>query len=74
MESKQRSFFRVLSWRITATVTTMFISFLITGNLDMTLKIGVFEITSKILLQYIHERLWTKIKFGLYSSSKDYHI
>ena len=31
----------------------------------MALKIGVFELVAKILLQYLHERVWTKIKFGL---------
>ena len=56
MESKRRSFFKVISWRVTATVTTMVISFLITGNIDMALKIGVFELVAKILLQYFHER------------------
>ncbi len=67
MESKRRSFLKVISWRITATVTTMLISFFITGNIDMALKIGVFELTAKILLQYGHERVWTKIKYGRYT-------
>jgi len=54
MESKRRSFLKVISWRITATLTTMLISFFITGNIDMALKIGLFELTAKILLQYAH--------------------
>jgi uncharacterized membrane protein len=67
MESKRRSFLKVISWRITATLTTMLISFFITGNIDMALKIGLFELTAKILLQYAHERVWTKIKYGRYA-------
>ena len=75
MELKRRSFFKVISWRVTATVTTMVISFFITGNLDVALKIGVFEVTAKILLQYFHERVWARVKFGLpVSNSKDYQI
>ena len=74
MESKRRSLLKVISWRVTATLTTMVISFLITGNVDMALKIGVFEVTAKILLQYFHERIWTKVSFGLHHSSGDYHI
>jgi len=74
MESKRRSFLKVISWRLTATLTTMVISLLITGNLDMALKIGVFELVAKILLQYLHERVWTKIKFGLRPLHGDYHI
>ncbi len=74
MESKRRSLLKVISWRVTATLTTMVISFLITGNVDMALKIGIFEVTAKILLQYFHERIWTKVRFGLHHSSGDYHI
>ena len=40
----------------------------------MALKIGVFELVAKILLQYFHERAWTKIKFGLRPVAGDYHI
>ena len=74
MESKQRSFLKVMSWRTTATVTTMVISFLITGKIDLALKIGVFEVFAKIILQYLHERVWTRIKFGLHLAPKDYQI
>lgn len=74
MESKRRSFLKVISWRLTATLTTMLISFFITGNVDMALKIGVFEVVSKIVLQYLHERLWTKVSFGLKPMPKDYQI
>jgi adenylylsulfate kinase len=74
MESKRRSFLKVISWRTTATLTTMLISFLITGNIDMALKIGVFEVIAKIALQYFHERIWTKVTFGLKPMAKDYQI
>ena len=65
---------KVISWRTTATLTTMLISFFITGNIDMALKIGVFEVVAKIALQYFHERVWTKVTFGLQAVSKDYQI
>ena len=74
MESKRRSFLKVISWRITATVTTMFISFVITGNIDMALKIGVVELLAKIFLQYGHERVWANVTFGLKTIEKDYQI
>ena len=74
METKRRSLLRVISWRITATVTTMIISWLITGKLDTALKIGVIEVFAKILLQYIHERVWMSFKFGLKQKPGDYQI
>ena len=55
MESKRRSIAKVISWRFTATLTTMVISFFITGKVDMALKIGVFEVFTKMFLQYVQE-------------------
>ena len=72
-ESKRRSFVKVLSWRTTATLTTIVISYLITGKTDAALKIGAFEVVAKILLQYVHERIWSKIKFGM-PKKLDYQI
>lgn len=63
-ESKRRSLAKVISWRFTATMTTIIISFIITGNTDFAVKIGVIEVVAKIALQYFHERMWFKIKFG----------
>lgn len=74
MESKRRSLLRVISWRFTATVTTMVISLLITGSIDTALKIGVLEVVAKIALQYVHERVWMKIKFGMVKPTGDYQI
>ena len=74
MEQKRRSLLRVISWRITATVTTMLISWLITNQIDLAIKIGFIEVFAKIVLQYIHERVWTKVKFGMIKSKSDYQI
>ena len=74
METKRRSLFRVISWRITATLTTMLISFLITGKVDTALKIGMIEVFAKIALQYVHERIWMRIKLGLLKDAGEYQI
>ncbi|HCB47602.1 MAG TPA: hypothetical protein DEP37_14375, partial [Algoriphagus sp.] len=34
------------------------ISFIVTGQLTMALSIGSVEVVSKILLYYLHERVW----------------
>tara|TARA_B100001094_G_C17614866_1_gene523036 strand:- start:133 stop:357 length:225 start_codon:yes stop_codon:yes gene_type:complete len=72
-ELKRRSFTKVISWRITATLATIIISYLITGNTDIAMKIGAIEVIAKIVLQYIHERLWAKISFGV-PKPLDYQI
>ena len=73
IERKRRSLLKVMSWRATATFTTVIISYFITGNTEFAMKIGFIEVFSKILLQYIHERIWGKIPFGL-KKQMDYQI
>lgn len=73
IEKKRRSVAKAFSWRVTATATTMVISFLITGSAMAALKIGAFEAVAKMALYYFHERAWNKIKFGLHQPL-DYQI
>lgn len=63
-EKKRRTILRSISWRFTATLTTFIISYFVTGNIDIAFAIGGVELITKIFIQYVHERLWMKIKFG----------
>jgi uncharacterized membrane protein len=59
-----RSFLKAVSWRLTGSVDTMIISFLITGRLKWALTISGVELFTKIGLYYAHERIWEKLPFG----------
>jgi uncharacterized membrane protein len=59
-----RSFVKAVSWRITGSVDTMVISFLITGKLKWALTITGVELFTKIGLYFLHERAWEKIPLG----------
>src|SRR5579859_1012498 len=59
-----RSFVKAVSWRITGSIDTMIISFLITGKLKWALTISGVELFTKIGLYYVHERLWEKVPLG----------
>ena len=74
VERRRRSIVKVISWRFTATVTTMVISFVITGNIDFAVKIGGLELVTKIVLQYLHERIWNRSRFGIQVQPMDYQI
>ena len=52
----------------------MIISYVITGNIDMALKIGSIEVLAKMSLQYLHERTWTRIRFGIPKKVRDFQI
>jgi uncharacterized membrane protein len=59
-----RSFVKAVSWRLTGSLDTMIITFLITGKLRWALTISGVELFTKIGLYYLHERLWEKIPLG----------
>jgi len=63
-ENKKRSIAKAISWRITGTIDTFVISFIITGKLIYASTISLTEIVTKIFLYYIHERAWNKINWG----------
>ena len=63
-EQRRRSILKAVSWRITGTVDTMILAWIITGKLTLALSIGVTEMFTKILLYYLHERFWNKVSFG----------
>jgi adenylylsulfate kinase len=63
-ENKTRSILKTVSWRIWATVTTFALVFLFIGEVEVALTIGVIEVFIKMLIYFLHERVWDKIKFG----------
>jgi uncharacterized membrane protein len=63
-EQKRRSILKAVSWRITGTIDTMILSWIITGKFTLALSIGAAELFTKILLYYLHERFWNKVSFG----------
>ena len=64
IESRKVSLFKGITWRIVGTLDTILLSWLFTGNISQALRIGGIELITKILLYYIHERIWKHIKAG----------
>ncbi|MFQ6103621.1 MAG: DUF2061 domain-containing protein [Candidatus Glassbacteria bacterium] len=63
-EYRRRSIAKAISWRVIATFTTMSIVFIFTRELVLSLEVGFFEVTSKMLFYYFHERIWASISWG----------
>ena len=63
-ESKLRSVVKSLSWRLLATLTTVLIVYIFIGDTKIAFSIGGIEVFLKMLVYFIHERLWEKIRFG----------
>ena len=60
MKINKRHIVKTISWRLIGTLDTMFLSWFISGDLSVGLKIGGFELISKMVLYYFHEQLWFK--------------
>ncbi len=63
-EKHWRSIVKAASWRITGTIDTIIISWIITRKLHMAFAIGSVELFTKMVLYYFHERIWDRIQFG----------
>ncbi|MFO7889301.1 MAG: adenylyl-sulfate kinase [bacterium] len=63
-ETKTRSVIKSITWRFMATLTTVSLVYIFTGRIDMAMEIGGIEVILKILIYFIHERVWYKIRFG----------
>ncbi len=63
-DKHKRSIVKALSWRMWATIATIIIVFFFTGELTLAVEIGAVEVVSKLMLYYLHERIWSKIGWG----------
>jgi len=64
METHTRSIAKAVSWRVFATLTTMLLVFIFTRNWVLSGDVGLAELVSKIVIYYLHERVWNFIGFG----------
>jgi len=62
--SKQRSALKAITWRIIGTADTFVISWVITKEPITAGAIASFEVFTKTILYYFHERGWNKVKWG----------
>lgn len=68
--SVKRHVAKTVTWRIVGTIDTMALGWLITGNAMIGIKIGGVEVVTKMILYFVHERIWFKINFGLHNRRK----
>ena len=63
-DTGKRSFAKAVTWRLTGTLDTFIISWLITGQLHLAGGIALTEVLTKICIFWVHERIWNKINWG----------
>lgn len=68
--SHKRHVMKTITWRLIGTIDTILIGWVISGNPLIGLKIGSVEIITKMILYYLHERVWYKTNFGVRKKDK----
>ena len=72
MVAKRRHILKTITWRIIGTLDTMILSWIITGNWKWGVAIGGVELLTKMVLYYLHERVWYRYsKFGINERDKN---
>lgn len=63
-ETHRRSILKTLSWRVLATLTTITLVFVFTGKVKTAAAVGGVEVILKLILYFVHERMWNKLHWG----------
>lgn len=63
-ETALRSFVKAYSYRFCGSLTTVIISYAITGHSVISLTIGATELVIKPFIYWLHERGWSRIRWG----------
>ena len=63
VDTKKRTMAKTITWRITASLTSFLIAWMLTGDVLVGASIGSIEAIAKIFLYYFHERIWTNISW-----------
>jgi len=75
MEKSYRSLLKAATWRVFGSLTTAVLAYFLTGRLDLSITIGVAEFFGKLVIYFVHERIWNVIPFGkIKAKENDYQI
>jgi uncharacterized membrane protein len=72
--SHKRHVLKTITWRIIGTIDTILLGWVISGDPTIGLSVGGAELTTKMILYYIHERAWYRVDFGVKRRSKDENL
>jgi uncharacterized membrane protein len=69
----RRSVAKSVSWRFFAGIITACVALAMTGQLEFAAKIGLIDTTVKLLIYFLHERVWNRINYGRVTTP-DYEV
>ena len=63
LKLSKRHIVKTISWRFIGTTDTIVLTWIISGNFSFGLQLGFFEVFTKMILYYFHERFWFHTSF-----------
>ena len=70
VESTKRSLVKAISWRIIASIVTSLIAFTFGLPAKAIGLVFFADLIIKFILYFFHERVWSKIKYGIIDKNK----
>ncbi|MDQ6677715.1 MAG: DUF2061 domain-containing protein [Acidobacteriota bacterium] len=64
MESHARSILKAVTYRVFGSASTALLVFFFTRNAGISLGAGIADSVVKIVLYFVHERIWDFVPFG----------
>ena len=64
MDSNVRSLTKAVSWRVLGSLMTLLLAYVITHDIVLSGLVTVSEFIYKIILYWLHERVWENIEWG----------
>lgn len=61
----KRNLLKTMSWSIVGSIDTVLLGWFIFGSINIGVKLGLYELLTKVIIYYFHERIWQKTTFGL---------
>lgn len=63
-EKSRRSLLKTVSWRVTGSLSTAIIAWLVIGDVAVAGALALIQAMANSVLYYLHERAWNRIDFG----------
>lgn len=60
--SRRLSLIKSVTWRVIALLLTFIISMILTGKIEISLPIAIFDGVTKFVAYYFHERVWLRFR------------
>lgn len=67
---RRRHLAKAVTYRVFGSAATAGIAFVVSGSVQIGAVVGVADSVSKIILYYVHERIWYRIRWGVKPGAK----